>query len=143
MHDLPFQTPTQFIALGITLLAGWLFGLATRSGGGKWRERYHDEERSSAGYRDKVKSDLRNASQRIHDLEAENARLRAEVLEVTSPTLAGRPTGHSTATVVGATVAGATAGAAVTHAADRDGKPVVADHAEPAHAPQAPSDTKR
>ena len=39
MQGLPFDTVTQFVALGITLVAGFFFGLAARSGRSKWRDR--------------------------------------------------------------------------------------------------------
>ncbi|RYE04162.1 MAG: hypothetical protein EOP61_01595 [Sphingomonadales bacterium] len=126
MQDLPFQTLTQFSALGLTLIGGWFLGLASASGGRKWRERYYDEELSNVGYRDRAESDLRDAARRIRDLEAENAKLRA-----------GAPAhdeGHSTAALAGAAVAGAAAGAAVTHAVHEhhDDHPVAAAPAEPA-----------
>lgn len=153
MQDLPFQTITQFVALGLTLIAGWFLGLASSSGGRKWRERYYDEELSSAGYRDRAESDLRDAAQRIRDLEAENARLRTEVdaaresapavvpapvaapVAIAAPApVAAEPEGHSTATVVGAAVAGAVAGAAVTHAVEQHDEPRPATAALPPHA---------
>lgn len=136
MPDLPFQTLTQFTALGLTLLAGLLIGWGTASGGRKWRERFHSEEADHIGYRDRAEADLREAGRRARDLEAENARLRAAVP-------AGEPvhSGHSTAALAGA----AAAGAAVTHVAHEH-------HAAPApihtdighvetHAPAAHDDT--
>lgn len=150
MDDLPFQTVTQFVALGLTLIAGWFLGLASSSGGRKWRERYRDEELSSAGYRDRAETDLRDAAKRIRDLEDENARLRAATVAapevplqaaapvVSEPAIApapvrAEPEGHSTATVVGAAVAGAVAGAAVTHAVETR-EPSPASEARPAYA---------
>ena len=44
MHDLPFQTITQVAGLGLTLIAGWFLGLASHSGGRKWRERLEEAE---------------------------------------------------------------------------------------------------
>ena len=35
-----FSTPTQFAALGLVLIAGWLLGLASHPGGKKWKARY-------------------------------------------------------------------------------------------------------
>lgn len=127
MQDLPFHTLTQFVALGVTLIAGWFLGLATSSGGRKWRERYSELELDNAGYRDNAEHDLREGARRIRDLEAENARLRAA-----APAAHGD--GHSTAALAGAAIAGAAAGAVATHAADQHAYPV-ADHATPAHAP--------
>ena len=133
MQDLPFQTLTQFAALGLTLIAGWFLGLASASGGRKWRERYYDEEMSNAGYRDRAEADLRDAARRIRDLEAENARLKAA-----APAPAPEPVkdeGHSTAALAGAAIAGAAAGAVAAHAAHEHheaAEPVAAAHAEPA-----------
>ncbi|MFS2110507.1 hypothetical protein ACCC88_12510 [Sphingomonas sp. Sphisp140] len=69
---LPFETATQFAALGLTLVAGWFLGLASRSGGAKWRERYQDEELEHARYRDE-------AEERIRALQAEVKTLRSQV----------------------------------------------------------------
>jgi hypothetical protein len=153
MDDLPFQTITQFVALGLTLIAGWFLGLASSSGGRKWRERYYDEELNSAGYRDRAETDLRDAARRIRDLEEENARLRAASVAapeapiaaaapapvVAPPPAPAEPEGHSTATVVGAAVAGAVAGAAVTHAVEHR-EPSPAAEARPAYAEPVQAD---
>lgn len=56
---LPYETATQFAGLGLTLVAGWFLGLASRSGGAKWRERYQDEELEHARYRDEAESRIR------------------------------------------------------------------------------------
>lgn len=132
MHDLPFQTFTQLAALGLTLIAGWFLGLASTSGGRKWRERLEEEEVENAGYRDRAESDLRDAARRIRDLEAENSKLRAAAAPTPAPAV--EPEGHSAATVAAAAVAGAAAGAAVTHAADAH---VEAAPTEPAPPPAA------
>ena len=68
---LPFETATQFAALGLTLVGGWFLGLASRSGGAKWRERYQDEELEHARYRDE-------AEERIRALQAELATARRQ-----------------------------------------------------------------
>jgi hypothetical protein len=137
MQDLPFQTLTQFAALALTLIAGWVLGLASASGGRKWRDRFYDEEINSAGYRDRAESDLRDAARRIRDLEAENARLRAAA-PVAAPAPDPEPAheeGHSNAALAGAAIAGAAAGAVAAHAAhehhEAHAEPA-ADHAEPA-----------
>ena len=38
-----FSTPSQFAVLALVLVAGWFLGLASASGGRKWRERYTAE----------------------------------------------------------------------------------------------------
>lgn len=73
MQDLPFTTPTQIVALVLTLIAGWLFGLASSSGGRRWRERYQDEQL----VRSRADTELKAANQRIRDLEAERDKLRS------------------------------------------------------------------
>lgn len=141
MQGLPFETLTQFAALGLTLIGGWFLGLASASGGRKWRERYYEEELANVGYRDQASSDLRENARRIRDLEAENAKLRAA-----APTAPAHDDhhdqGHSTAALAGAAVAGAAAGAVAAHAAhdhhDDHGHAAPA-HAEPAHAEPAPA----
>ena len=77
MQGLPFDTTTQLLALAITLVAGFFFGLAARSGRSKWRDRYQDEELRHRTYRDETGADLREAQRRVRELETENARLRA------------------------------------------------------------------
>lgn len=69
---LPFESATQFAALGLTLVAGWFLGLASRSGGAKWRERYQDEELEHARTRDE-------AEERIRALSAEVKALRGQL----------------------------------------------------------------
>jgi hypothetical protein len=133
MHELPFQTVTQFAGLGITLIAGWFLGLASHGGGRKWRERLEEAEIEHAGYREQAETDLRESARRIRMLEGENGELRRGVPTAPvapEPAPAPEPEGHSTATVVGAAIAGAVAGAAVTHAVDEHAE---AAHAEPAH----------
>ncbi|WP_213981218.1 hypothetical protein [Sphingomonas sp. dw_22] len=72
MHDLPFTTPTQIVALLLTLIAGWAFGLASASGGKRWRTRYQDEQVA----RSRADAALKDANSRIRELEAERDRLR-------------------------------------------------------------------
>ena len=90
MHDLPFQTLTQFVALALTLIAGWLLGLGTAPGGKRWRERYQDEELDHASYRHQAETDLKEANRRIRELEAECDKLKkaAETAAVAAPVAA-------------------------------------------------------
>lgn len=73
-----FQTPTQFAVLALVLLAGWLFGLASSSGGKKWKQRYRDEEAAHKAYRAEVAADLKTRDERLREAEAERDRLTHE-----------------------------------------------------------------
>ena len=43
-----FTTPTQWFAVAVALVAGWLFGLASHPGGKKWKARYLAERDAHA-----------------------------------------------------------------------------------------------
>ena len=74
-----FTTPTQYIALAVALIAGWLFGLASHPGGRKWKQRYADERAGNAATR-------RDLEARNAELERENVRL-AKAAPVTAATV--------------------------------------------------------
>jgi hypothetical protein len=88
-----FTTTTQFAALALCLIAGWFFGLASSSGGKKWKARYAAEREAHAGYRKQGDTGLAAANARIAELERENARLAraAETVPVAAP-VAAAPT---------------------------------------------------
>lgn len=69
-----FTTTTQWVALAVALVAGWLFGLASHPGGRKWKTRYVAERDAHAAH-----------TKRIAELERENARLAREVPVVERP----------------------------------------------------------
>ncbi|MBB4155352.1 hypothetical protein GGQ80_003272 [Sphingomonas jinjuensis] len=82
-----FTTPTQFAALALALIAGWLLGLASHPGGRKWKERYAAERDAHAAARKDADARLAEARStvdtragerdaRIAELERENAELR-------------------------------------------------------------------
>ncbi len=90
-----FSTPTEWIVLALVLIAGWLFGLASHPGGGKWKARYAAERDANARYRTETDARLTDtrkghdaalaeARARVSELEAENARL-ARAAPVTAP----------------------------------------------------------
>ncbi|MCP3735206.1 hypothetical protein M9979_10025 [Sphingomonas sp. RP10(2022)] len=92
-----FTTTTQFAALALCLVAGWFFGLASSSGGKKWKARYATEREAHAAYRKQGDTGLSAANARIAELERENARLAkaAEAVPVAAaPTLTERVTGR-------------------------------------------------
>lgn len=72
-----FSTPTQWLALAVALIAGWLFGLASHPGGRKWKQRYADERDVHSRNRKDFDSRLAERDARIKELERENARLAA------------------------------------------------------------------
>lgn len=93
-----FSTPTQFAALVLALVAGWLLGLASHPGGRKWKERYAAERDAHAAARRDADARLAEARNhvdtraterdaRIAELERENERLR-RAAPVTAATVA-------------------------------------------------------
>lgn len=70
-----FTTPTQWIALAVALIAGWLLGLASHPGGRKWKQRYADERDVHGRTRKDLDARLAEREARIAALERENARL--------------------------------------------------------------------
>jgi hypothetical protein len=82
-----FTTPTQYAALAIALVAGWLFGLASHPGGRRWKQRYAEERDAHALTR--KESDARVAAERDgyastrkdHDTALAAERARADELE--------------------------------------------------------------
>ncbi|WP_174292566.1 hypothetical protein [Sphingomonas bacterium] len=70
-----FSTPTQFLVLGLVLVAGWLFGLASHPGGRKWRDRYAAERDAHATNRRAADQKHSADRARIAELETENARV--------------------------------------------------------------------
>ncbi len=87
-----FSTPTQFAALALVFVAGWLFGLASHPGGKKWKARYLAERDAHASA--KKDGDVRAAAaeKRAVEAERENARLVKEVeaARVASPVVVER-----------------------------------------------------
>ncbi|MBY9062391.1 hypothetical protein K7957_05530 [Sphingomonas yunnanensis] len=69
-----FTTSTQYIALAVALIAGWLFGLASHPGGGKWKTRYAAERDAHAATAKRV-AELERDHARLAELERDNARI--------------------------------------------------------------------
>ena len=89
-----FTTTTQYVALAIALVAGWLFGLASHPGGRKWKDRYAAERETHAANRKDFDTRLAERDTRIKELERENARL-AKAAPVTAATIS--PTAQAAA----------------------------------------------
>jgi len=81
-----FSTPSQWAVLALVLIAGWLFGLASHSGGRKWKTRYAAERDAHALVRKDTDTRVTEANRRIAELERENARL-AKAAPVTAATV--------------------------------------------------------
>jgi hypothetical protein len=69
-----FTTSTQYIALAVALIAGWLFGLASHPGGRKWKTRYAAERDAHAATAKRV-AELERDHGRLAELERDNARI--------------------------------------------------------------------
>ena len=82
-----FTTTTQWVALAVALVAGWLFGLASHPGGRRWKQRYADEREAHAAYRRDQDARIAELTTRARELERENARL-ARAAPVTASTIA-------------------------------------------------------
>ena len=65
-----FRTPTEWAALALVLIAGWLWGLASAPGTRKWRNRLAEAEGDAASYREAAETDLRAAHRQIAELKA-------------------------------------------------------------------------
>lgn len=89
-----FTTTTQYVALAIALVAGWLFGLASHPGGRRWKQRYADERETHAANRTSFDKQLAERDARIKELERDNARL-AKAAPVTAATIS--PTAQAAA----------------------------------------------
>ena len=70
-----FSTSNQYIALLLVLVAGWLLGLASSSGGKKWRERYATERDAHAATRKEADARRVEQDRRYADLERDHDRL--------------------------------------------------------------------
>lgn len=97
-----FTTTTQYVALAVALVAGWLFGLASHPGSRKWKQRYADEREAHATVRREHDARLAEANARIKALEAENARL-GRAAPVTAATIA--PHAHAATAATSASAA--------------------------------------
>ncbi len=93
-----FQTPTHFAVLALVLLAGWFFGLASSSGGKKWKQRFRDEEAAHKAYRTEVANDLKTRDARLQEVETERDRLLKERSTATTATSAAAATGAAAGT---------------------------------------------
>lgn len=66
-------TTNQWAILALVLLLGWLLGLASRSGGRKWRRDYERERAEHLAYRKEQEARVAAAEQRTAELERQLA----------------------------------------------------------------------
>jgi predicted flap endonuclease-1-like 5' DNA nuclease len=62
-------TTNQWIIIGLVLALGWLLGLASRSGGGKWKRAYQEERDARDAYRAENEARIRASNERIAELD--------------------------------------------------------------------------
>ncbi|MEG3082900.1 hypothetical protein U1707_04540 [Sphingomonas sp. PB2P12] len=88
-----FSTPTQFAALALVFVAGWLFGLASHPGGKKWKARYLAERDAHAVAKKDADVRAAAAEKRAVEAEHENGRLvkAASVAPAAAPVVERRP----------------------------------------------------
>lgn len=84
-----FSTPNQYVALLLVLVAGWILGLASSSGGRKWRTRYAAEREAHAAARQEADARRVEQDRRYAELEREHGRL-SRAAPVTAATVAPR-----------------------------------------------------
>ena len=82
-----FTTPTQWLALAVALIAGWLLGLASHPGGRKWKQRYVDERDVHGRTRKDLDARIADQDARIAELTRENERL-ARATPIAAPAMA-------------------------------------------------------
>ncbi|PAX09460.1 hypothetical protein [Sphingomonas lenta] len=70
-----FTTATEWAALALTLLGGWLLGLASHPGGRKWRDRYNAERDAHAAVRRDYEAKLTATEERLRTYDADRGRL--------------------------------------------------------------------
>jgi hypothetical protein len=86
-----FTTPTQWAALALVLVAGWLLGLASHPGGRRWRDRYTTERDAHAAARRDADARVRQAEARTAELEREHARIARTAPVAATPVATTRP----------------------------------------------------
>lgn len=80
-----FTTTTQYIALAVALVAGWLFGLASHPGGRKWKDRYVTERDAHAATSKRVtelERDHDTATKRVAEFERDHGTTATRIAEL-------------------------------------------------------------
>ena len=76
-----FTTPTQFAALAVCLIAGWLFGLASHPGGKRAKAKLYALETEHANYKQDADVRVKKAEERAKVAEAERDRADRDRVE--------------------------------------------------------------
>ena len=66
---MPAFTTNQWAIVALVLVLGWLLGLASRSGGAKWRREYERERAAHVAYRQDQDARIAAANARVAELE--------------------------------------------------------------------------
>ena len=69
------NSTTGLVILALVLVAGWLLGLASSTGGKTWKARYLAERDAHAAYRRDADARVADAERRHVELERDHARL--------------------------------------------------------------------
>lgn len=78
-------TTNQWAILGLVLVLGWLLGLLSRSGAGKWRKQAQEEQQLRLAAQERFETRIKTANERIGQLERELGRKAPAV----APDIAG------------------------------------------------------
>ena len=73
------QTPTQVVMLVLCVFAGWLLGLASTSGGRKWKSRFKALELEHRRYRTEAERAAQEKDAHIREIEADRDRRIAAI----------------------------------------------------------------
>ncbi len=83
-------TTNQWAILALVLVLGWLLGLLSRSGGGRWRHAYEEERDRHAALRTEHEARVAAANKRIAELERHEPAVGAGTVGAVAAAATGR-----------------------------------------------------